>query len=97
MDIRSREAALKRRNDELDACQTLYGCEDNIPTPSYMQEQQFDTPLLSRQDSVQDVNITSTIEVEECKSRDPSPVRIIFLVFQLSLSGFFILLLLLLA
>ena len=76
MDIRSREAALKRRNDELDACQTLYGGEDNIATPSYMQEQEFDTPLLSRQDSVQDVNITSTICVEEYKSGHPTPVGI---------------------
>ena len=75
MDIRSREAALKRRNDELDACQTLYGGEDNTATPSYMQEQNFDTPLLSRQDSVQDVNITSIIQVEECKSEVVTPVR----------------------
>ena len=80
MDIRSREAALKRRNDELDACQTLYGGEDNIATPSYMQEQEFDTPLLSRQDSVQDVNITSTVFLEEYKSGHPAPVGIIIFI-----------------
>ena len=84
MDIRSREAALKRRNDELDACQTLYGGEDNIATPSYMQEQEFDTPLLSRQESVQDINITSTICVEEYKYGHPTPVGIIILTWYFS-------------
>ena len=54
MDIRSREAALKRRNDELDACQTLYGNDDTTPS-TCIQDQSFDTPLLSRQSSAQDV------------------------------------------
>ena len=53
MDIRNREAALKRRNDELDACQTLYG--QDHPIPSYIQDRDFETPLLSRQESVQEV------------------------------------------
>jgi hypothetical protein len=53
MDIRNREAALKRRNDELDACQTLYGQDDQVP--SYIQDQDFETPLLSRQESAQNV------------------------------------------
>ena len=79
MDIRSREAALKRRNDELDACQTLYGDEENTATPSYMQEQHFDTPLLSRQESVQDVNISSSIHVEQINGERIAPVRHIIL------------------
>ena len=79
MDIRSREAALKRRNDELDACQTLYGDEENTATPSYMQEQHFDTPLLSRQESVQDGNISSSIHVEQINGARIAPVRHIIL------------------
>ena len=75
MDIRSREAALMRRNHELDACQTLYGGEDDVATPSYMQEQQFDTPLLSRQDSVQNVEPPSTLNVEQKRSESLSAVR----------------------
>ena len=56
MDFRSREAALKRRNDELDACQILCGKDD--PSVSYMQDQHFDSPLLSRQDNVEDTETT---------------------------------------
>ena len=67
MDIRSREAALKKRNDELDACQTLYG-PDN-PIPSYIEGQTFESPLLSRQDIVQDSE-NSRSHTEQKESAD---------------------------
>ena len=64
MDIRSREAALKRRNDELDACQTLYGHDH--PTPSYIQDRDFATPLLSRKESEKEVESSNArIEPKE--------------------------------
>ena len=81
MDVKSREAALKRRNDELDACQALYGVEDNAATPSYMQEQQFDTPLLSRQDSVQNVDPPLTRNAEQNKAEELTQVRTIIKTF----------------
>lgn len=75
MDFRSREAALKRRNDELDACQILCG-EDN-PTASYMQDQTFDSPLLSRQDCQQDCLpiVHANLPIEQNTTEDTPKVN----------------------